>query len=181
MTETSSPSTLARGARDGLYFGIFLSVAFTLMVCTDIFPIGGLVAMLMLLGAPVLLFMWMYRDTKQYPQINHFSTICLHGMIISICASMLTTVVAYLILRVARPTYIADSIQVSQQAFEQIDPQYARQFRAGVREASASGQLTAISMALAFMYYFTFLGAIGSLVSALIIKLINRKPSYEQN
>lgn len=177
MTDTDTPSVLKRGANDGVFFGIYLSAMVALTVYSDVLALAGILSMLMFFAAPVVLFMLMWRDVRRNPHIENYSSIVLHGMITSICASLLVAVVAYLLLRFARPTYIAENIEAAKQVFQSMGKQQAAQFRALVREAGEAGALSATSFAMSYMWCYAFLGAIGSLINALIIKLIKRKPA----
>lgn len=177
MTESTTPSALKRGANDGLFFGVYLSAMFLAAVYADVIPILSIVAILLFFCAPIFLFVRMWRDARRYPEQSFFSAVCLHGLVTSICGSLIMCVIAYITLRLARPDYILDNIASTQQLLDTYDAETASQFRKLVKEATSQGALSAISMALGMLWYFSFLGALGSLLCSAVIVLFNRKPT----
>lgn len=181
MTDHNNPSVLAQGAGDGVYFGVYLASMFALTVYSDMTPPAGIIGMIFFLAAPGVLLMLMWRHTCRQTQPVYFSSIACHGMITSICASLIVGVVAYVMLRFVRPDYITDNIKASQEVFNAMGKEEAQQFRAVVRQAGEAGALTASSLAVSYAMLYSFLGVIGALINAFIIKLINPKSKDEQN
>lgn len=106
-------SVYQRGADDGLWFGIYLSV--TIMLCfttVSSSPILCYPALIMILGVPGLIYFFLKRSYLADGATTQFSSLWLQGICIFFFGSILMALTVYIYLRFVNPAYFANAINL---------------------------------------------------------------------
>lgn len=104
-------SVYRRGADDGLWFGIYLSVMFGVSVCAiTISDSLSWLTMAMAAAVPAIIYFFLKRSYREDYCTSSFSTLWLHGICIFFFGCLLMAVTAYVYLRVINPAFYHDTI-----------------------------------------------------------------------
>ncbi len=119
-------SVYKSGADDGFILGAYLSVWFLLLgYSTENIYLAPL-AMLMMLGVPVVIFFMLRRAYVRAYGLSQFSELWLQGIITFVCGTLLMGVVAYVFLRYLNPGFIMNQASVAAGYYASLPGQEAR-------------------------------------------------------
>jgi hypothetical protein len=168
--QQDSKSIYTRGADDGFFFGIYLSIMFILSALSLYFPIVGYFGTLMAIGVPVII----YKRLK-LTYINNnghclFSELWLQGIITFACASIILGLVMYIFLKWIQPEFIITEVKTAIAVYNSID---GGQEIADQLQKIADNNLipTAIQIVIETILLGTFTGSILSMILTWIIRL----------
>ncbi|MBD5345878.1 MAG: DUF4199 domain-containing protein [Bacteroides sp.] len=107
---TSQPSPYSRGARDGLTFGIYLTVMFFASIYTTRVAMLSLLSIAMMLAVPFVIYYYLRRGYVADRGRAQMSALWIHGIMIFLCGSLLAGAVEVIWLRWIDKTYVVDQI-----------------------------------------------------------------------
>lgn len=164
-------SVYRRGADDGLWFGLYLSVMFIAMACSLDVPILSLVFLLMAAGVPVAT----YRSLKKSFRIDEgrssFSALWLHGICMFFFGSLLLSVTVYVFLRFIHPEYIPELVRTAYEYYSTSGSPSAHEI-ADVLRAIQDNRLypTAGGVAVEMIWLAVFTGSLLSMAISAVVR-----------
>lgn len=165
-----------QGAEDGLIFGALLTATSLLMIYSGRSSVLSLLALVMLIVLPVVLFMRLRRCHSMVDAGATISALWTLGVVISVCGSLICGAVTYVWLRYIEPNFIYDSAMSAIEIYSTM-PQISQsemveQLRTAVNEGLLPSE---IKLVVNMMMFTTLLGSVSSLVMAAIIKATSRR------
>ena len=107
MMKEPKPKTIyARGADDGLWMGLYISVAVALIGGSLAVPLLRIPATALALGVPFLTYFFLRRTHVAAHGMTVFSALWMQGIVMFACASIIFGALAYVYLRYIDPGFI---------------------------------------------------------------------------
>lgn len=106
-------SIFRRGADTGLYFGLYLSVLYMCMTHSVSSPMLNLLALIMMVGVPVIIYKCLRRMYVEEEGESIFSTLWMYGILIFFFGSLISATVLIVYLRWLNPGVIVEQLQTS--------------------------------------------------------------------
>lgn len=161
-----------RGAEDGLYFGIYLSVMFLLSVFSLSQPLLSWVTILMALGVPVIIYRYLRRAyIEEYGTLT-FSAMWLHGIVVFFCGSIISATVAFVYLRWIHPDFIYTTMQEVIKIYNEIGTSKATEIAATLQKMIDQNLLpTPILIAVQSVWSAVFTGSLLSMLISVLVPL----------
>lgn len=103
-------SPYRRGARDGLSFGLYLTVMFFLSIFSSASPLLSLLSFAMMAAVPVVIFIYLRRYHRALGIASQFSAMWMQGLVIFICGMLLCGLALVVYMRWINPGFIADQL-----------------------------------------------------------------------
>ena len=178
-TTNSLTSPYSRGAHDGLSFAVYLTVMFFASIYTTRVALLSLLAILMMLGVPFVIYRYLRRAYVADGGITIMSGLWMHGIMIFLCGSLLAGAVEVVWLRWIDPTYIVDQIHSIIDLYSNSGWERGEEM-AQVLQRMIDNSLipSAISIVMEMIWLSVFSG---SLLSALIALLVRARPIRSNN
>lgn len=172
----SVPSVYKRGAEDGLWMGLLLSVAFLTDASSLQIPLLALVSLGLKIAVPVMAYIWLKRDFLRYPTMRFFSALWMHGISFFFFGSLICAVVMFVYLRFIYPDFIIDTVHQAIDAYNAIDVPSAHEFADSLQHIIDMHALPSpITLAVTQIWAVTFGGSILTMILAFFVRLFNRK------
>lgn len=166
-----------RGADDGLWFGIYLSVLFVLLAGSIYSMLEAIVSIIMIMAVPVIIWFYLRRGYRLDNCRSPFSALWLHGICIFFFGSLLMSLTSYLYLRFYNPAYMNDLIETGKQFYGSIDSPESAQIVNILQNMQDMHMLpTAGESALRIIWTGVFTGSILSMLVSAIVRVTTRRP-----
>lgn len=114
-------SVYKRGADDGFWFGIYLSVLIILCFSSVNMPLLSMPAIILALGVPVVIFFFLKRAYNADNRQSIFSALWLQGICTFFFGSLIMAVTVYVYLRFINPSYFPDGVSSLIDMYDQAD------------------------------------------------------------
>lgn len=175
MTTFKPKSTFKRGAEDGAWFGLFLSLLFFFSANALSIPLLGHIATLMALCVPVLTFFFLRKGYIQNGFYSTFSEIWTHGIIIFTCGSLIMALTIVIYTNWINPYFIIEQCNIAINAYRSMGDtgtEIAKTLEEVIKQKMLPSP---ISIATNIISFSVFSGSILSMILASIIKAIYKK------
>lgn len=178
MNNVQTPkSVYRRGADDGFIFGLYLSLMFVLQAISleHNSLIASLTALILVLGVPVIIYIFLRRGYIADGRRSQFSAMWLHGICIFFFGSLLMALTAYIYLRVINPAFISHTFEILRAAYTELGTESALIIAKTIEEIQTQHLYpTAVEIAVQIIWLAVFSGSLLSMFEALIIRAIGR-------
>lgn len=178
MTDQSKDkgkSLFKRGADDGFWMGLFLSVLFVAMAYSVYSALVGVLALAMLIAVPFLIFFFLRRSYRYDNCRTQFSGLWLHGICIFFFGSLLMALTSYIYLRFADPTYLNSLVNMAKEVYQSVDSPEAQQMAAVLQKAQDSHLIpTPGQLAMEIIWLGVFSGSLLSMIVSAIVRATSR-------
>lgn len=152
----------------GLPFGLYLSLAAVASLYADVFPPLGIVFWVMVLGTPFLAYYFQRRKYIEDDGFTEYAALWMLGILLFILGAVLSSFVAYLVLRFLRPEYMYEVGRKAIEAYNQIPEMRDSELLHVVRRMVDERLMPPpIEMVINTFWLVSFLGSITSAVTAL--------------
>ena len=163
-------------AEAGLGFGVLLSVVSLSFIYSSESAILSLIAILLLMALPVVLYALQHRFVTRSSAPAEISSLWMLGLMISLFGSLICGVVTYVWLQYVEPTFISDQAQAAVDAYKTIPEMQGSELVTTMQRAIDEGLLpSAIEFVINMILLTTFLGSIVSLITACIARTVCKK------
>lgn len=163
----------------GLTFGIYLSAGFFSMAYSGESFLLGILAYILILAAPIMLFRYMRKYYNSHPTTSNFSTLWTVGTLTTFCAALISTAVTFAWLEYIEPTFIYDQANAALIVYESVPELKNHEFTKMLRHAIENHDLpTPIKFAVSVNWTIFTVSVILSMILAPLAKL--KKPSNKQ-
>ncbi len=170
------PSVYRRGASDGLIFGLIMIVLFFTSIYTIKIPVMSFITLVIMLSVPFVIYKFLRRHYVQTQGNATFSELWLHGILIFVCGSLISGLVAFIFLRWIEPTFIIDQINTIIEIYRSLDMDDAEELAEALQLMIDNNLVpTAIQSVIQTCMLSVFTGSILSIIVALIAKSISIK------
>lgn len=178
--EIKPKSVFRRGAEDGIWFGLYLSVLFFLSAIAINYPLLGHIATFMALAVPVYTFMTLRRGFIENGYFYTFSEVWTHGLTLFLCGSLIMALTMVVYMTWINPSFIFDQCQLAITAYKQIGGEMGNQVADTLETAMKQHLLPSpISLAGNLISLGVFSGSILSMILAPFIRLA--RPKQDEN
>ena len=172
---TSQKSIYRRGADDGFWFGLYLSVLFIALVSSISSALAGLAFFVMAVAVPVIIYFLLRRSYRSDNCRSMFSALWLHGICIFFFGSLLMALTAYIYLRFIDPTYIVTLVDTAHDMYVETNTPEAQQMAAILQRVKDSHMLpTTGEIAVQIIWAGVFSGSMLSMIMAAIVRATTR-------
>lgn len=169
-------SVYRRGADDGFWFGIYLSLLFVSMAGSLDSALLGIAALAMVVAVPVVVYFFLKRSYRRDDFRSTFSMLWLHGICIFFFGSLLMALTVYLYLRVVNPSYIPDLVKTAYEFYKEIDSPTASEMAELLQGIQRNNLYpTAGGVAVEMIWSAVFTGSLLSMIISAIIKAGGRR------
>lgn len=174
-TKGKGKTIYRRGADDGLWFGIYLSLLFLASVNSIYSGFACLAALAMMIAVPFIIFYFLRRSYRADNCMSPFSGLWLHGICIFFFGSLLAALTAYIYLRFFNPAYITNVVDLAIELYGSVDTPEAHEMSSVLQKAKDSHMLpTAQGTAVQLIWMGVFTGSLLSMVLSAIVRATNR-------
>lgn len=168
-------SVYRRGADDGFWFGLYLSVLFLISVHSIYSAIAGIFAFAMAIAVPVIIFFFLRRSYRADNFTSSFSALWLHGICIFFFGSLIAALTTYIYLRFINPAYINTIVDMAIEVYGSVDTPDAHEMTTVLQRAKDAHLLpTAGGTAVQVIWAGVFTGSLLSMLLSAIIKATRR-------
>lgn len=167
-------SIYTRGAEDGAWMGLLFVAAATLQTAAHGALLPTLLADILLLAVPVLLWAMLRRSYRYDRCLTTFSGLWMHGIMIFLCGSLILGLVAFIYMRFINPGFIYAQARQAVELYSQV-PDF-QTFAQTLQKAIDRKLLPSpITITFTIIWLGGFSGAMLSLIEAAIIKATVKK------
>lgn len=103
-------SVYRRAADSGWIFGVYLSVTSMLSLLSTQITIFGIITLIMMIGVPFLLFVFLRKMFIEEMGTSKFSALWMYGILLFLFGSLIAGLVTYIYLQYINPTYMYDTL-----------------------------------------------------------------------
>lgn len=168
-------SIYRRGADDGFWFGIYLSLLFLAMVSSIYSALAGVATLAMVIAVPFIIFFFLRRSYRADNCTSPFSALWLHGICIFFFGSLLMALTAYVYLRFINPAYITNIVDMAIEVYGSVDSPDAHEMVSLLQKAKDSHILpTAGGTAVQVIWAGVFSGSLLSMILSAIVRATTR-------
>lgn len=165
-------SVYKRGADDGFYFGIYLSVMFFATAFSITVPFAGLLSFCMMIGVPFLIYRFLRRSYVGDYGTTTFSALWLQGIMTFLCGSLISGVVAYVFMRWVQPDYLLSTVQEVIKIYNDMDWPQGKEMADVLTKIVEQNMLpTPIQIVVEFIWFAVFSGSMLSIIVSLIVQM----------
>lgn len=169
-------SPYKRGADQGFYFGIYLSVMFIASVAGTGMPLLGLAGMLMALGVPFIIFRFLRRTYIEEQYTSNLSALWMQGIVIFACGALIHSVIAIIYLKWIDPTFIINQIDRVIELYDNLDTPSATTVADTLRRIVSAGAVpSATAIVVEMVWLAIFSGSILSLLMSILVRAMGRR------
>lgn len=180
MSKYKSP--YRRGADEGFLFGLYLIVLFLAMTGAERHGLLGLVTMVLAIGVPFIIYALLRRTYRQEGGTTTLSSLWMQGIMIFLCGSMLSGVVAYIYMRYIDPSFLLRNARSAIEVYESLDNPSAREIARGMETLIEHGALpTPIQIVFQSIWSAVLSGSLLSLVTGLIVRSTGNRRLRQAN
>lgn len=175
-------SVFRRGAEDGAWFGLYLSVMFIFVAKSMAVPLLGHIATLMALFVPIYTFITLRRGFIDNGCFYTFAELWTYGIMLFACGSLIMAMVITVYINGFYPTFIYDQCQIAIDAYKGIGGEMGNEIASTLEKAIELKQLpTPFDLATNIFSFNVFSGSILSMILAPIIRYFRPKDKGGQN
>ncbi len=175
-------SVFRRGAEDGAWFGLYLSVMFIFVAYSMTVPLLGHLATLMALGVPIYTFITLRKGFIDNGCFYTFAELWTYGIMLFACGSLIMAATIILYISGIYPTFIYDQCQIAIDAYKSIGGEMGNEIASTLEKAIELKQLpTPFELATNILSFNVFSGSILSIILAPIIRHFRPKGGRTQN
>lgn len=170
-------SVYRRGADDGFFFGIYLSLMLLATFYSVSGPsmLSGLFSFAMIIGVPAVIYFFIRRGYKADHCRSQFSAMWLHGICIFFFGSLLMALTSYIYLRLINPAFISNMLEIARQTYAGLGTADANTIVNMIEQVQRTNAYpTAGGIAVEIIWLAVFTGSLLSMLLSLIIRAINR-------
>ncbi len=175
-------SVFRRGADDGFYFGIYLTILFFSMIYSFKVPLLGLVSTIMIIVVPVITYKFLRRYFIEEQGTLRFSVLWMHGIVIFFCGSLILAIVSYVFMRWIQPDIMLSQVQYLIEVYRDSGWARGEEFAGLLEEIIDKNMLpSAISVSMEMVWLGTFSGSLLSMLISLLVMSRRVKSSDKRN
>lgn len=175
QSKGAAVSVYRRGADDGLWFGIYLSVLFLASVSSIYSALAGIATLAMAIAVPFFIYFFLRRSYRADNFKTSFSGLWLHGICIFFFGSLLAALTAYVYLKFINPAYITTIVDLAIEIYGSVDTADAHQMVELLEKAKQSHILpTAGGTAVQLIWMGVFSGSLLSMILSAIVRATSR-------
>lgn len=169
-------SIYAHGAEHGVVIGIYLTVVSMALFYGGTSTLLSLVALLLLLGFPGVLFVIERRYHRSTGGCADISAMWLLGLVSTLCGSLICGIADYAWLEFVSPGFILEQANAAIEAYNSLPEMRDTEVVASLKRAIEMGMLpTPIEFVVNMILFTTFAGSILSLIAAAIVNMLGVK------
>lgn len=167
-------SIYTRGAEDGAWMGLLFVVATTLQTAFQGTILPNLLANVLFISVPAVLWFMLRRSYRYDKCLTTFSGLWMHGIMIFLCGSLILGLVAFIYMRFINPGFIYAQARLAVELYSQV-PDF--QTFAETLQKAIDRKLLPTPMTITFTIIWLggFSGAMLSLIEASIVKTFVKK------
>lgn len=175
-------SPYKRGADDGFIFGALLSAIFLSAFFSLDHPGLGMATFALALSVPFVTFVFLKRAYVADNCKTPLSSLWMQGIIMFLCGSMISGVVAVICLKYLDPTWMTRTLETALEAYRQMDTPQADQ-AAEIIEAILDNHLVppAIEIVFQTIWFGVLSGSVLSVLTALIVRTRRAAPTTDNH
>lgn len=165
------PSPYRRGANDGFYFGLYLTVMFFAIVISVKVSVFSLLAFAMMLFVPFLIYRWLRRSYVEDKGRSQLSALWMQGIVIFACGSLIAGVVATIYLKWIDPDFIVNRLNEAIELYKDSDWPQGREIATVMQEMIDYNFVpSAIAIIFEMIWLSIFSGSLLSLLMSLLAR-----------
>ena len=174
------PSPYRRGAAQGLFFGIYLSILFLASVYSVSYPLMGLVGMLLVLGVPFYIYRCLRATFVADGGLTPFSSLWMQGIMVFLCGALIQGVVAVIYLKWVDPTFIITQLRTVISFYDGMPSPEAKEMAKVLSNMIEANLVpSAASMVVEMIFLSVFSGSLLSLLMSALARIgrVKRPPT----
>lgn len=176
MASKKVKNIYARGADDGLWMGLYLTLTFGVTALSLSVGLLNIVALALMAGVPFVAFFFLRRTHRAAYGMTLFSALWMQGIVMFACASLIFGLLSYVYLRWIDPEFFVRVLTLGVEYYSMIEADGAEAVADELRMILEGGALPAAStIVMVWMWLTMFGGAMLSLVLSAIVKAIGVK------
>lgn len=180
MTEEIK-SPYRRGADDGFFFGIYLSIFFLLSSMSVKMPILSLISFAMAIAVPVVIYYFLRKAYINDKGLSPLSLLWMHGIMIFICGSLIGAVAEIIYLKWIDPDFIINQMKTAIALYKDSGWESGKQMAEVMQRIIDNGLVpSAISIVVEIIWLSISTGSILSLIIGLIVRARAVRPDRMQ-
>lgn len=174
MSELTERKSLLRYSMEGgVWLGLYLVVRFVCGIAGIYSPIFDILALVLYVGTPFVLYHIMLRYHRENGYISGFSLLWMMGIMLFFFASLICCVPEYIFYQYINPDYVANAMQQSLKFIDELGIIKQEEVLDAYRETVEKGGVpTAIQMIMSSMWSNVFFG---SLLAIIVAPFVSRK------
>lgn len=160
-----------RGADDGFLLGLYFSALFFAMVYSMSVPVLSMVALALMAGVPVVIYLFLRRSYVADFGTTRFSALWMQGIVTFFCGSLILALVSFVFMRWIEPGYIESTMRQVIEAYEGTGWPQGREAAEMLQRALDAGMVPrAIQVSMELLWSGVFTGSILSIIVSLIVQ-----------
>lgn len=173
----TNKSVYQRGAEDGIYLGLTMSLAVLFTAASSYYAWCFLPSIVMLVAVPVVALRRLRASHIAQDCRATFSMLWMQGIAGFFFGGLLMGVVSYAAMKWIHPGYIVEQARIVVEVFSQSESDAYRAFARGVSQAIERGELpTAMDLVAELIYVAVLTGSLLSILLSLLIRARYRRP-----
>ncbi len=165
-----SRNLLQYSMQAGVWLGLYLIVRFVCSVASVYSPMLNLIAMILFVGTPFVLYYLMAKYHRANDNISTFSLMWMMGIMLFSFASLICAVPEYIFYEYINPDYIANTMQQSMALIKEMDLIKDDMLMQELEKMSTSEALpSSIQMIMSSLWSNIFFGSLLSIVVAIFV------------
>lgn len=181
MSNFKHKSVFRRGAEDGAWFGIYLSVLFIFSVSALSAPLLGHIATIMALAVPLVTYFTLRRGFIDNGCFYTFSEVWTQGIVFFACGSLIMALAIVVYSKWINPQFIIEQCNMAIDAYRSIGGPTANEIASSLELIAKQGLLpTPLSLAGNLISFSIFSGSILSMILSLFIRRIRPRNENKQ-
>ena len=174
--EIKPKSVFRRGAEDGIWFGLYLSIMFIFTALATTIPFIGFLSTIMALAVPVYAFITLRKGFIENGCFYTFSEIWTHGIVLFACGTLIMALTIVVYMTWIDPNFIYDQCIIAINTYKTIGGEMGNEVASTLEKAIEQNLLpTPISLAGNILSFSIFSGSILSMILAPIIRFFRPK------
>lgn len=169
---TENRNIYRRGADDGLWLGLYLTVIFALMVASVSHPAFNIPGLGMMLGVPFLTYYYLRRTHVDAHGMTSFSALWMQGIVMFGCGCLIFCLLAFVYMRWINPGFINGLMHMAIDSYNQSDVPQAQQLAADFQSLLDNHLVpTPLQLVLGWLWLGMFSGSLLSMIVAVFVRV----------
>ncbi len=165
-------SPFKRGADDGLWFGIYLTVLFFAAAFSMSIPYSGFVSTLMALGVPVIIYIFLRRSYVKDLGTTQFSSLWMQGIVTFFCGSAIMALAAFIFMRWISPDFLYEQTTSVIKTYNELDWEQGKEIADTLQKILDRRLLPSpIQIAMEMIWLGVFSGSLLSIIVSLFVQI----------
>ncbi len=166
----------ARGADYGALLGIWMAVMALAWIYADLAAPLALLGLFMMVATPVVIYRFQRHEFLASEGKAPFADVWMLGILMIICASLITAVVTYVVFQFMRPEFIYNQATLAAQIYESAPELDLTEVATVLRTAIEQGALPSpIQVVMSMFWFATFTGSVLSAFTAALARMFPPK------